>query len=182
MPLPAPADREPIHTRQVTTEGFARADGLWDLEGRLTDTKSYAFANHDRGTIAAGDPIHAMALRLTVDDDLVVRAVAASIDHAPFALCPRITPAFDALVGVRIAPGWKRQVRALLGGTKGCTHLVELLDALATTAFQTIGPIKARRAPPDPGRRPALLDSCHAQARSSPVVARQWPDWHQARD
>ena len=45
MPLPDPVPREPLHTRRVECRGYRRADGLWDIEGHLVDTKAYPFAN-----------------------------------------------------------------------------------------------------------------------------------------
>lgn len=57
MPLSPPAAREHIHTRRVECQGFRRADGLWDIEGHLTDVKTYSFHNDDRGTMEPGDPI-----------------------------------------------------------------------------------------------------------------------------
>ena len=37
MPLPSPAPRTHIHARTVRLDGYRRADGLWDIEGHLTD-------------------------------------------------------------------------------------------------------------------------------------------------
>ena len=82
MPLSDPADRERLHDRRVHCAGFRRADGLWDIEGHLVDTKTYAFENIHRGTIEPGTPIHDMWLRITIDDELLIHAVEASTDHA----------------------------------------------------------------------------------------------------
>ncbi len=42
MPLPAAsANRTPLHTRVVECRGFARDDGLFDIEGSITDVKTY---------------------------------------------------------------------------------------------------------------------------------------------
>src|SRR3954454_24954269 len=144
MPLSRPAPREHLHSRRVTCQGFRRDDGLWDIEGHLTDVKTYGFGNDDRGTIEPGDPIHEMWIRLTLDDGFAVRAVEVVTDKSPFAVCPAITPNFQRLVGLRIAAGWTARVRELLGGVEGCTHLVELLGPVATTAFQTIFPVLSR--------------------------------------
>jgi hypothetical protein len=195
MPLSPPAPREHLHTRTVTCTGHRREDGLWDIEGHLVDTKTYGFGNHDRGRIEAGEPIHQMWLRLTVDDALTIVAVEAVTDHGPYAMCPAITPNFQRLVGLQIKGGFTHAVRERLGGIEGCTHLVELTGPVATTAFQTVYPYlqrlkdDARRAAADSGepeppprgarRRPALLGTCHAFAPSSPVVKRIWPDWHE---
>ena len=68
-----PVGRQLIHDRRVTCQGFLRDDGLWDIEGRLVDVKSYAFPNRDRGgEIPAGQPIHEMLIRLTLDDQYVI--------------------------------------------------------------------------------------------------------------
>lgn len=182
MPLPEPAAREPIHARRVECRGFRRQDGLWDIEGRLVDTKAYPFENAFRGTLQPGEPIHDMWLRLTVDDDLLVHDVAAVSDAVPYAVCPAITPRFAALVGLRIGAGWRKQVLERLGGVKGCTHLVELLWPLATAAYQTIYPVLARERPRlEASRPPSHLDSCHALARDGEVVRVHHPRWYTGR-
>jgi len=186
MPLSPPAERQPIHTRTVTCRGYRRRDGLWDIEGHITDVKAYAFDNDYRGRVEPGDPIHEMWIRLTVDDTLTIRAVEAETDNSPYAMCGAITPAYEALVGLSIRPGFTRQVRQRLGGAKGCTHLTELIGPVATTAFQTVYPVLARERgqggaatgtrEENAGARPALLNSCHTFAASSEVVKRIWPE------
>ena len=73
MSLSRSVARRHIHTRSIECHGYLRDDGLWDIEGSLIDRKSYSFDNIDRGGVAAGEPIHSMVVRLTVDEDLVVR-------------------------------------------------------------------------------------------------------------
>lgn len=179
MSLSPPARREPIHHRRVDCRGYRRADGLWDIEGHLTDVKGYAFVNSHRGKVEAGEPIHDMWLRLTLDDDLTVVGVEAATVAGPFAVCPAIAPAFARLEGLRIGPGWRRAVQARLGGVHGCTHLVELLGPLATTAYQTIHVWRAAREPRlETDRPPAHLDTCHALARDGEVVRQHYPRWY----
>jgi len=145
MPLPSPEPRMLAHTRKISCTGYQRDDGLWDIEGHLVDTKPFAIPNKDRGgTIPAGDALHDMWLRLTIDDQLTIRAAVASIDWSPFTRCSGATDSFPALVGLRISPGWNRRVRKLIGGTLGCTHINELLAQIATTAIQTIYGVKKR--------------------------------------
>ena len=178
MALTPPAPRGPIHHRQIDCRGYRREDGLWDIEGHLTDVKSYPFANAWRGEIGPGEAIHDMWLRLTLDDELTVIAVEAATDAGPFAICPAITPAFAKLQGLRIGPGWRREVHKRLGGVHGCTHLVELLGPLATTAYQTIHVWRAKHRPsPETDQPPRHLDSCHALARDGEVVRQHYPRW-----
>ena len=74
MPLSSAAPRERLHTRQIECCGYRRADGLWEIEAHLTDVKTYAFDNQFRGHVEPGDPLHDMWLRLTIDDEMTVRA------------------------------------------------------------------------------------------------------------
>lgn len=191
MPLSAPAHREPFHNRHVVCQGFRRADGLWDIEGHMTDVKTYSYPSDERGWMEAGRPVHDMWIRLTLDNELVIKAVEAVTDAAPYGMCPAITPNFQRLVGLKIRPGFLPRVRDLLGGVEGCTHLVELLGPVATTAFQTVfsGRERLRRESeaagrpaskpkPPPGVRPRLLETCHSFASDSEVVKRLWPEFY----
>ena len=182
MALTPAAARAPIHHRRIDCRGYRREDGLWDIEGHLTDAKTYAFDNAFRGTIEPGEAIHDMWLRLTLDDELTVVAVEAATAAGPFALCPAITPAFASLEGLRIGPGWRREVQRRLGGVQGCTHLVELLGPLATTAYQTIHVWRAKHEPAlETDQPPRHLDSCHALARDGEVVRQHYPRWFTGR-
>ena len=168
-----------MHRRQVECIGYHRDDGLWDIEGHLVDTKSYDLTDLDHGPAPAGHPLHEMWVRLTVDDELNVVDVEARTVWGPYNMCGDITPNFQVLKGLAIKAGWTQKTRELLGGTKGCTHLLELLGPMATTAFQTIYPLRARREREQGNRkRPGLLDSCHAWASDSPVVAKRFPAFY----
>ncbi len=184
MPLSPPAEREVFHDRQIACRGYRRADGMFDIEGHLVDTKSYEFRNAHRGTIPPGEPLHEMGLRLTVDAELVVHAVEAATDHGPFRVCAEITPAFRRLEGLKIGPGFRRAVLERLGGVLGCTHLTELLVPMATVAVQTVFSERARVAPGEPGEprdphaKPRVLDTCHALRADGPVVKELFPEWY----
>ncbi|HLS68015.1 MAG TPA: DUF2889 domain-containing protein [Kiloniellales bacterium] len=176
MPLSEPAAREALHNRQYDFRGFRREDGLWDIEGRIVDTKTYAFENRHRGRIEPGTPVHDMQVRLTLDDDFRIHDIEAVTDASPFAICPGAAPNYRKLIGVRIAPGWRDLLKRELGGTGGCTHITEMLMAIGTVAFQTIVPMRKRERPGAAGRRPPLLNSCHAFAEDGPVVKDLWPE------
>lgn len=184
MPLSRPAPRDHLHTREIRCRGFQRNDGLWDIEATLEDTKTYSFDNRDRDGIRAGEPIHAMAIRLTIDEEMIVHAAEASTGAGPFAICGDITPVFQALAGLVIGPGWRKAVLARMAGRAGCTHLTELLlGPLTTTAMQTIRAARNRRsAAAADGRRPTIIDSCHALRAEGPIVAREWPAFATASD
>lgn len=179
MPLSQPTDREEVHHRRMDFRGYRRSDGLWDIEGHLVDAKTYAFHNDYRGEIQAGEPLHNMRIRLTIDEDFLIHDAEAVTDHGPFEVCPAITPNFKRMIGVTIAAGWRREIGSRLGGVEGCTHLVELLTAMATVAFQTLYPTLAKKNKGKPiNKKPRLIDSCHAFRGDGEVVKATWPDFY----
>jgi Protein of unknown function (DUF2889) len=181
MPLSAPVEREHLHDRHYEFRGFRRKDGLWDIEGRMTDTKTYDFPNLHRGTIRAGAPVHDMLIRLTLDDNFIIRGIEAVTDASPFAICPAITDSFSVIKGLKLGIGWRRQLSERLGGVKGCTHHAEMLAAMATVAYQTMWKyVSADMTQSEPGaaRRPGVIDSCHAFASDGEIVRTRWPQFY----
>jgi hypothetical protein len=183
MPLPEPVEREAIHLREIECRGFRRADGLWDIEGRMVDTKNYPFESRHRGHMAPGTPVHDMKMRLTLDDTLTVREIAVASDAHPFRTCAEIEPAYDTLIGTTLAPGWTKLVKDRLGGVAGCTHLTRLAQELAVVALQTIGPLRSRDDAVTEGatRKPPHLDGCHALATDGPIVREIAPRWYRGK-
>ena len=180
MPISKPVPRDLIHTRSIQCAGYKRKDGLWDIDGYMTDTKSYTFDSVDREHIASGEPIHHMIMRITVDDDMIVKDADASTDFAPYHICGNINDNFARLRGFKIGPVWRRAVKLAMGGTQGCTHLRDLLiGPLAVTAYQTIIPMRPRlKSNKQLTHRPAIIGTCHAYAPDSTVVKRLWSQFY----
>lgn len=136
--LPSETTREHIHTRTITTKGFRRDDGLWDIEGELTDIKTHPSASIGDFSRDVGQPIHHMKIRLTVDDAFKVHNALGAMPSSPFAEClPALMP-FQGMIGVTIGPGWRKAIDSAMGGIAGCTHMRELLAVMATVVYQTI--------------------------------------------
>ena len=184
MPLSAiDIDREPIHTRAIECRSFRREDGLWDIEGHLTDVKAYAFKNEFRGEVKPGEPLHDMWIRLTVDKDFIVQSVEAHTDQGPFELCPAILPHFQKLKGLKIGPGWNRRVRENLGGAQGCAHLVDLLKPIATVAFHTVRFSNSESVNTEKDRKKPVsyrppVNSCHVWSSGGDMIRTEYPDFY----
>jgi hypothetical protein len=192
MPLTDAAPRKLVHTREITIHGYAREDGLFDVEAELADRRAEGFANRDRGWIAPGDKLHGMKFRLTIDDRMLIHASEAVTEFGPFAHCGGGAANFTRLAGLTIKAGFLREAIARVHGTEGCTHLRELIQQMATVAFQTLWPIRIQRerAAPEAARaagqqvaQPSaddgsarLLNSCFAYAADGPVVRDRWPN------
>lgn len=183
MPLPAPHPRSLFHTRQVVFHGYHREDGLWDLEARLHDSKSYSHALYGRPSLPPGEPVHDLSIRLTVDDDFLVREIATSMDATPFGECQQARPPMEQFVGAKLGPGWRQAIERILGGVQGCTHLRELLFNMATAAYQTIPAGQAHLQgqpgipPTAPDQPPYHVGRCIAWDVDGTVVQRHYPQF-----
>jgi hypothetical protein len=181
MSLPTPAPRRHLHTRTIACEGFERDDGLFDIEARIVDTKTYAVDEPYRGHREAGAHVHDMQVRLTLDREMTVRDIEVATLHAPYAPCDSVAPGYKKLVGARIGAGWRKAIADAVGRTKGCTHVTELLMPAATVAFQTIGswPKKGEVAteahPSTEKKKPYFIDGCKAWASDGEVVKKLFP-------
>lgn len=179
MPLTSPAPRKLMHTREVTCKGYERADGLWDIEAHLLDTKTYVHTRRYGGRERPpGAAIHDMWIRVTIDLDMKIRDVETVTEEGPYAVCGDIAPNFKSLIGLTIGAGWRREVAARVGGVKGCTHLAELLGPLGTTAFQATGRAREARAAGKLSKKPYQLNSCHVYQDDSPAVRERWPQFY----
>jgi hypothetical protein len=180
MPLPIQdVERELTHTRRVRFEGYKRADGLWDIEGHLTDVKNHDFTLQT-GVRRAGLPVHDMWVRLTIDTQLnIVDAIAVS-DAVPYpGGCEAIVPEYAKLVGLNLGRGFRKHVKELLGGVCGCTHITELVGFFPTAAIQTFA--GERRLLPESAGKPFQIDQCHALESGSETVRKMYPKWYRKK-
>ena len=176
MPLAiSPAVRTRLHTRRVTYEGFQRDDGLFDIEGHLTDTKDQDFALMT-GLRTAGEAIHDMWVRVTIGSDYVIRAIEVKTDEMPYpGACDEITPAYSALVGISLLHGFRNSLYAAMGGVRGCSHITELLAQAPTAAVQTFAGLRREM---QGDAKPFQLDRCHALETSSHTVRQYYARWY----
>ena len=175
MPLTAPAPRQRLHHRIATYEGYRRDDGLYDIEAHLTDRKDQDFELLT-GVREAGEPVHDMFVRVTIDTKLVIRAIEVATVGMPYpGACNRIEPAYGKLVGINLVYGFRKALHDAMGGVKGCTHVTELLGYLPTAAVQTFAGLRRE----DEGEgKPFQLDHCHALEISTDTVRKYYPKWY----
>jgi len=175
MPLTPPVPRERLHTRTVVGDGYQRADGLFDLEARLVDTKARPYPLMS-GVREPGEPVHDMWIRVTIDREFAIRAVDASMPSIPYpGGCDCIEGAYQKLVGANLMHGFRRVVKDRLGGVHGCSHLTELVGYLPTLAVQMFAGLVREI---EGAEKPFQLDRCHALETRSETVRRYYPKWY----
>ncbi|MBU68639.1 MAG: hypothetical protein CL858_24895 [Cupriavidus sp.] len=183
MPLSPPTHRKTIHHRLINMQAFRRDDGLFDIEAHLVDTKPFAFARvSNPAPLPAGEPLHDLWVRVTVDGNFFIHGIEAASDATPYSLCKEAETTLQSLIGERMASGWSSRVKEKLRGAASCTHLMELLIPIATTAFQGImGAERDGQKVVDVSKVAVRLDSCYAYARDRSVVKTYWPQHYRSK-
>jgi hypothetical protein len=177
MSMAAPAAlRRPTHLRRIVCEGFVRDDGLIDIEGLLVDTKPDALRLVTK-EVPPGEPIHQMRVRLTIDRERRIVDARAFSEHTPYAACSEVEANYRRLIGLRIEPGFTRQVKRLLRGVEGCTHVTELLPPMASTYFQVVWGDSGVATDGDALSRQGTspLGACHALRLDGDIVKTYFP-------
>ena len=147
------------------------------MEARLTDVKDQDFALRS-GVRPAGEPIHEMLVRVTIDAQCRIHDIAVVSERVPYPDgCEHIAPDYRKLIGHNLSRGFRQTLADLFADTRGCTHITELLGCLPTAAFQTFATLRyAQR--DQQHRKPLQLDRCHALETGSETVRRYYPEWY----
>ncbi|MES2152126.1 MAG: DUF2889 domain-containing protein [Pseudomonadota bacterium] len=169
------------HTRAIEVQAFARDDGLWDLDARITDVKvrDVTLASGKR---PGGTALHDLNLRITINRELIIVDAEAASDAVPYpGYCDTIAPAYKGLIGLCLMKGFRLGLKDRLSGMLGCTHLTELAQILPTAALQAYANEVFQTRDGDAHdplpHRPFQIDKCHALRADGPAVALYYPRW-----
>ncbi|MGO2354195.1 MAG: DUF2889 domain-containing protein [Marinomonas foliarum] len=164
--------RKLMHRRVIESYGYLREDGFWDIEATMQDIKPYDVNREfDGEVVPEGSPFHDITVCLTLDDTFLIKEVSVSMDSFPFPNCGGAAPSFEILKGTRIEAGWSRWIKQTFSGKVGCTHVLELLPVVATTAFQTMWQPLGKKYPQHvPAALIKLVNSCHGWSEDGPMV------------
>ncbi|MEO6353705.1 MAG: DUF2889 domain-containing protein [Oxalobacteraceae bacterium] len=182
MPLSPPfVQRKRKHTRAIQIEAFAREDGLWDLDACITDVKT-SDVPLASGVRPANTPIHELWLRVTIDTKFNIVAAEAVSDAVPYpGYCNTIGSDYRKMVGLNLLSGFRHQLKQILSGMHGCTHLTELAQILPTAAVQAFAGEVLGTGDGDEADlqsdKPFQLDRCHALRTDGAAVAKYYPRW-----
>lgn len=133
------------HERRITVSIHPVEGHRVLVTGHLVDDrkKEYYLATGEKRP--AGH-IHDMTLRLLVRiDDLAIEDAEVEMTAVPRDPCHEAEATIDALKGLHITRGFTARVRELMGGVRGCTHLVTLLTNMGPAAVQGIWSYTSQR-------------------------------------
>lgn len=160
--------------------GWRRSDGLFEVEGRVTDRKPQEFkVPNGTKVVPPNAALHDMGVKLVFDDNMLVHEVFAFTDAAPYTDCLAAGETLQTLKGMRIAAGWSAEVTRRLAGANSCTHLMQLLIPMGTTAFQSLTMLRMDQPEAlNAEGQPTKINSCYAYAAERSVVMHKWPAFY----
>ncbi|HZP40365.1 MAG TPA: DUF2889 domain-containing protein [Candidatus Binatia bacterium] len=131
----------PLHSRALSVVIHAGRGGLLDVHATLLDLRKRGFVPV-AGDLQGAGIIHHMELAAVVDAATgVVRTIAAaqpSVAFEPTAVtggesCRDPIHAVEALAGTPLGAGFARRTADVLGGPRGCSHILTLTHLLGST-------------------------------------------------
>ena len=167
-------EKQKIHTRRIDIATYAGSSDTIIVEGILKDerlTKSYRPSGRtlDPGTV------HHMIIRMKVrGPKLVIEDIEVDMPTVPRQECRETLDSLSPLRGMPIVSGFTNRVKDLVGGAKGCAHLVALITAMAPAAVQ--GAWAAMTSKPRdpatflPGAVARIKDTCRVWRSDGPLM------------
>jgi hypothetical protein len=144
-----------LHTRNIEVSTYAYDGQRIIVEGSLRDER-FQESHVISGETFPSGVIHHMAIRLLVNcSNLLIEDIEVDLTSVPREMCRETIDCLAPIKGLTITRGFTAKVKKLAGGNKGCTHLVELILAMAPAVFQGFGAHQSQK--------PSNVDSDHAK-------------------
>ena len=163
-----------VHTRNIQIATYVCNADTIIVEGRLTDNRLMDSYRSNDAVIPPGI-VHAMVIRLKIKGfRLKIEDVDVEMPVVPHADCDQTRRTLEPIIGMEIVSGFTLRVKALVGGAKGCAHLVALLTAMASAAVQGAWSAVTREPVDDPGFKRQTLDrikdTCYVWRTDGPAL------------
>ena len=166
---------EKLHTRNIKVTTYYYDEQRMIVEGFLKDDR-YHESYSVTGEKFPEGVIHHMAIRLLVNcSNLLIEDVDVEMISIPREFCRETIDCLAQIKGLTITKGFTLKIKKIAGGTKGCTHLVELLQTMAPAVIQGYAAHQSQQpAPFDSERAKVILhfltNTCHVWREDGPLV------------
>jgi len=146
---------EKLHSRNIEVTTYDYDGQRIIVEGFLKDDR-FQETHAITGEKFPSGAIHHMTIRLLVNcSTLLIEDIDVDLISVPREICRETIGCLAPIKGLTITKGFTAKVKKLAGGKKGCTHLVELLLAMAPAAIQGFAAYQSRK--------PVVPDSDHGK-------------------
>ena len=164
--------KQKIHTRRIEIATYEGGTDAIVVQGVLTDER-LATSYRPTGETLPPGTVHHMIIRMKIrGPKLVIEDIEVEMPTVPMQECRETLDALTPLKGLPIVSGFTNRVKDLVGGAKGCAHLVALITAMAPAAVQ--GAWAAMTSKPRdpatflPGAMERIKDTCRVWRSDGP--------------
>jgi hypothetical protein len=166
----------PVHERRLEFRSYPVEDDRLVVEGWLRDEQLVPGYHWDGESRPVGT-VHLLGVRMLVGGwPLHILDAEAEMHVVPHSQCPTTEESVKKIIGLSIVSGYSEEVRARIGGVRGCTHLTHLIVAMGTAALhgywaqQSRSPRPVLRSLDEFPELAALRDSCKLWSKDGPLM------------
>ncbi len=127
--------KEKVHARDIVISTYSTEGNEIIVEGQLIDNRLIETYHHS-GENRSPDTVHHLVIRMLIDRDFHIREIEAEMPRTPHVDCRETAESLQVLKGMKIARGFTMKIKELFSNGKGCSHLSELIIAMAPAAIQ----------------------------------------------
>ena len=125
-----------INNRDINIATYEGSDDSVIVEGILRDERLFDMYLAT-GELRSAGLYHHMIIKIEVTiPHLIIKDIEVDMPTVPQKACRETQNSLDRIKGLSIVSGFTSKARCLIGGTKGCFHLLSLLTAMAPAAVQ----------------------------------------------
>lgn len=153
---------EKLHffSRNISLNAFEKGPDRFLLTGTLTDQRLLPYRQYLSGEMHEPGAIHDMEVEMEISiPELLIISVQGRMLSVPNDGCAESQGSIEKIVGLSINRGFTRKVRDLLGESRGCLHLTNLVLAMGSAATQALWAFYSSRKEQERTRRFKELDT-----------------------
>jgi len=136
---------EKLHTRKIDVSTYEYDEERIMVEGTLRDDR-FQETHAITGETFPSGVIHHMGIRLLINcSNFVIEDLDVDLIAVPREACRETIDCLAPVKGMTITRGFTAKVKKAAGGSKGCTHVLELLLAMAPAAVQGFAAHQSRK-------------------------------------
>ncbi|MCP3876271.1 MAG: DUF2889 domain-containing protein [Desulfobacteraceae bacterium] len=165
-----------IHTRDIQLATYPHTDESVIIHGVLKDRR-YINVFDVSGEVKHPGIIHHMDVKLLIKPNpLTIADAQAQMKCIPMSECSTTLDTIEKLKGLEIKSGFSKNVRQIMGGKLGCTHLCQLIIVMGQEIVHGWLTHKRKDKPSIPKdlesfkEKDYLIDSCRLWSANGPKI------------
>ncbi len=164
-----------VHTRSIDVTIYDGDDHRIVVEGTLKDDRFHETYILPHTVIPIGAIHHISVYMLVNFSTSVIEDVEVDLKYVPLDVCWETSKSLEPIKGLSVTKGFTQKLKKLVGGAKSCTHILELLVAMAPAIRQGIITATSRQPRALTQERATraiktLTNTCHGWREGSPFV------------